>query len=419
MLPQEIDLVIYHRKCIDGFASALAIHLFHEINRNDGDPIKDIEYISANHNNYTMPNVTGRNVLICDFSYTYDETMQIISQANQVLIIDHHATAQDNLKNVPDKYKIFDMTHSAAVLTWKYAFPELSVPLLMQYIEDRDLSKNSMEFTNEFFVWFSTIPQVFDMYQKYLDNSLLSKMIHNYGIVYYKLNSYYVNGSAEHAKASFTSIQVGTNINYYFVGYHNQTNFKSDVGNAIMTRYKNLDFSAVYSLSDNLAKSKFALRSNNMSLDVSKVAALFGGGGHRNAAGLVFSFITNKLIKEDNDKKIYVKTVSANPNLYSNLVNITLTTIRNYNIMYLNTFACYKELAQYLMQVREGDSNLQQALFIYNNTNGTTHNFKVDMVITYYYDNMNNMRVHFVSDLAKTLAMNLKNQVCNIICGGN
>lgn len=437
--PQDVDLVIYHRKCIDGFACILAIHLFNQYHA--CDEAKNLQYIPVNHNNYTVPDVKDKNVLICDFSFTYEETIEIIKQAKNVLIIDHHETAANKLKNIDPKYKIFDMDHSAAVLTWKYVFPKISVPLLLQYIQDRDTSKNSMEFTNEFFVWFSTIPQVFEMYEKYLDNNVLIKMINNYGVLYYKLNSYYVNGSAEHAKASFTMIQKGDKINYYFIGYHNQTNFKSDVGNAIMNKYKNLDFSAVYSLSDNTSKSKFALRSNNNSVDVSKIAELFNGGGHRNAAGLVFPYITNKLERDDtrieeNKKNVFnklitkqsennynrskeeiviVKTLSSNPNLYSNLVNIKIIKLKDHYIAYLNTFACYKELAYYLMQIKEGDTGLQQAMYIYNNTNNTNYDYKIRFVLTYYYDSSKSIRSHYTSDLQKTLAFEIRNEVLEII----
>jgi len=407
---KDVDTVIYHRKCIDGFASILSVHLFNKRYANDED--KNIQYIPVNHNNYTMPDVKNKNVLICDFSFTYDETLEIIKQANNVLIIDHHETSANKLKNIPDRYKIFDVNHSAAVLTWKYVFPQISVPLLLQYIEDRDILKNAMKFTNEFFVWFSTIPQVFEMYEKYLDNNVLTKMIKNYGVIYYKLNSYYVNGSAEHAKPSFTQIQIGDKINYYFIGYHNQTNFKSDVGNAIMTKYKNLDFSAVYSISDNTTKTKFALRSNNTSIDVSKIAELFNGGGHRNAAGLVFSYITNKL--EKNDPNVTVKTLSSNPNLYNNLENIKIIQIDDHYVAYLNTFACYKQLADYLMQVR-GDTELQRVVYIYNNTNGTNDDYKVRFLLTYYYDSTRAIRSHYVSDLPKNISINVRNNILNLI----
>jgi oligoribonuclease NrnB/cAMP/cGMP phosphodiesterase (DHH superfamily) len=427
--PKDVNMVIYHRKCPDGFASILSIDLFNKYNANDED--KDLQYIPVNHNNYTVPDVTGKNVLICDFSFTYDETIDIIKKANNVLIIDHHETSSNKLANIPDHYKIFDMNHSAAVLTWQYVFPKIPVPLLLQYIEDRDTSRNKMEFTNEFFVWFSTIPQVFDMYEKYLDNKVLTKMIKNYGIVYHKLNSYYVNGSAEHAKASFACFQIGDQTKYYFIGYHNQTNFKSDVGNTIMTKYKNLDFAATYSLSDNVPKTKFALRSNNASVDVSKIAELFNGGGHRNAAGLVFPYITNKLEKdtltnklekdtltnkfEKNTLPIVIKTISSNPNLYSNLSNIQIAQLNKYNVAYLNTFACYKELAVYLLSMKEGDTGLQQALYIYNNTNGTNYSFKIDFALTYYYDSSKNIRSHYASNIPKGECMTMRNQILDLI----
>ncbi|ARF10837.1 DHH family phosphohydrolase [Hokovirus HKV1] len=416
--PKDIDLVIYHAKCIDGFACILTIDLYNRENLTDDD--KQLEYVAVNHNNYIIPDVKNKNVLICDFSYNYDITMSIIKDAKNVLIIDHHDTAQDNLKNIPDECKIFDMTHSAAVLTWKYVFPNRKIPLLFQYIEDRDTGKNSMEFTNEFFVWFSTIPQAFETFSRYLNDSMLIKMINNYGKIYYKQYSYYINGSAEHAKQTFMKIQVQDDVKYYFVGYHNQTNFKTDVGNEIVVKYPNIDFSATYSMSDNSDKTKFALRSDENSTNVAKIAELFGHGGKKKAAGLVINCTTRKLIKQDLDKQIFITTITENPNLYNNLVNLKITNILGHNVAHLNTFACYIELANYLMQIREG-CQIQQAIYIYNNNNkNQKHNINndilaVDMALVYYYDNRKNIKLHYVSKLDKKKSFDIKNKFLELL----
>ena len=42
------------------------------------------------------------------------------------------------IKKVFSKQVVFDNTHSGAYLAWKHYFPNKEVPLLVQYVEDRD-----------------------------------------------------------------------------------------------------------------------------------------------------------------------------------------------------------------------------------------------------------------------------------------
>ena len=61
---------------------------------------RKITYIPCQHQK-PAPMLDGRNVLICDFSYKYDQIMTMISQAKSFVILDHHKTAQAELEKVP------------------------------------------------------------------------------------------------------------------------------------------------------------------------------------------------------------------------------------------------------------------------------------------------------------------------------
>lgn len=50
------------------------------------------------------------------------------------------------------------MTHSGAMLTWFYFFPEIEPPLLIKYIEDRDIWTKALPNTDDFSSWFYTLP---------------------------------------------------------------------------------------------------------------------------------------------------------------------------------------------------------------------------------------------------------------------
>ena len=68
-----------------------------------------------------------------------------------------------------------------------------------------------------------------------------------------------------------------------------------------MDKYQNVNFSAVYSV--NGSRTSFSLRSMDDRTDVSTIATKYGGGGHRNASGIiVMNSIELPFKLVDNDK---------------------------------------------------------------------------------------------------------------------
>jgi oligoribonuclease NrnB/cAMP/cGMP phosphodiesterase (DHH superfamily) len=142
----------------------------------------------------------------------------LIKKANKVLVIDHHKSAEKDLKDIEDKYKWFDMTHSGAMLTWFYFFPEISPPLMIRYIEDRDIWTKALPNTDDFSSWFYTLPLEFPVYDKYAQSDeLLKEMIETYGKAYGELNRYYSKQAVEHCVPKFCSIKD----KFYLIGYVN------------------------------------------------------------------------------------------------------------------------------------------------------------------------------------------------------
>jgi oligoribonuclease NrnB/cAMP/cGMP phosphodiesterase (DHH superfamily) len=88
----EVDVVLYHGDCHDGFGSAFIAWLYFDGGR-------DIQYIACHHGTEFVDyeKVTGKNVLMCDFAYPLKELSKIIEVCNSFLVIDHHQTAQARL----------------------------------------------------------------------------------------------------------------------------------------------------------------------------------------------------------------------------------------------------------------------------------------------------------------------------------
>lgn len=129
-------LVIYHGKCPDGFAAALAAWLYF-----DGQG----EYVGVSHGKVTalsdLPELTGRAVYILDFSFEESLMQGIDAAAAKLVMLDHHKSAADKLGQFKCRCGAvhFDMTQSGAMLAWKFFFPEQPAPDLIRYVQDRDL----------------------------------------------------------------------------------------------------------------------------------------------------------------------------------------------------------------------------------------------------------------------------------------
>ena len=283
----NINLVIYHRGCTDGFGSAFVVwKYFCNCNKN-------IQYISASYNE-DPPDVRGKNVLICDFSYKYNILLNMIEQANSLYIIDHHISAQQDLKNIDNKYKLFDMNHCGAYLTWIYFFPNQEIPDLIKLIEDRDLWKHEMPNTHEFFARFKNLSFNFNVYNSLLDKKNLEKVIEE-GTIIYDYDTIIIKRLAKHSACKFTKL---SDDNYYNIAYLNSNVYKSDLGNYLVEQENpKCDFAVIYNYDDKTNKTWFSLRSSDQKVDVSYIAKLFGGGGHRNASGVTLNGLHCELKK--------------------------------------------------------------------------------------------------------------------------
>lgn len=127
-MKQLPPLVIVHGNCMDGMGAAVCAYLaLAELN---------VEIVPAYYGN-PPPDVTDRDVHIFDFSYPRNVLLDMHGKAKSLKVIDHHDSAQKDLMGL--EFAHFDQTKSGAVLAWEYFNPGETIPLLLQYIQDRDL----------------------------------------------------------------------------------------------------------------------------------------------------------------------------------------------------------------------------------------------------------------------------------------
>lgn len=256
-------MCIYHSHCPDGFGAALAVHLWAKQNN------KTITFYAAHHGN-PAPDVSGYDVFIVDFSYPRATLLALKEAANSLFVIDHHKTAQEDLAGLD--FCIFDMEKSGAVLTWQYFFPKTDVPLLLQYIQDRDLWNWNLDNSREISSALQTITMDFDTWGYYLNDNNIEQLISKgQTILEYQQKKLQKIASSEIPLV---------NIAGYNVPCVNTTQLISEIGNELA---KGHPFAAMYF--ENATDRIYSLRSSEDGIDVSAIAQLFGGGGHFHAAG--------------------------------------------------------------------------------------------------------------------------------------
>lgn len=290
-------LCIYHGNCADGFTAAWAVW------RKLGD---QCDYYPGVYSD-PPPDVTGRDVIMVDFSYKRPvlEAMCQPRGAASILILDHHKTAEADLKglgvdmskwaeptwerylealalddmenaniNGPVLYQLFDMERSGAGLAWDF-FHGGARPNLVEYVEDRDLWRFNLAMSRDInaaifsyeYTW-----KNWDDLAAALDGDPLA--VANAGAA---IERKHHKDIAELVRVTKRKMVIGghevwcANLPYTLT---------SDAGNLMA---QGAPFAACYW--DTPDGRVFSLRSTADGLDVSEIAKRYGGGGHKNASG--------------------------------------------------------------------------------------------------------------------------------------
>ena len=121
-------LCVFHGKCADGLGALWAVV------RRFG--MENVEPFAGFYGR-PAPDVTGRKVVMVDFSYSRDVMEDLVAKAESFICLDHHESARDALAGIPGCH--FDMTRSGAVMAWEHFMHFESCPLVLRYIGDRDI----------------------------------------------------------------------------------------------------------------------------------------------------------------------------------------------------------------------------------------------------------------------------------------
>jgi oligoribonuclease NrnB/cAMP/cGMP phosphodiesterase (DHH superfamily) len=227
--------------------------------------------------------LNGGDVYIVDFSFSKDEMIELANRMNSVTVLDHHKTAKANLEPLIGQNSNlnihFDMNVCGAVLTWEFFNRGIEMPILYDYVMDRDCWLWKLPHSREVSAWLYQQPKEFDYYRKVVMATTVEEMVES-GTVILQTQEFMVN---QILRNSFIEKIAG-----YYIGVVNSSILQSELGEALCKKYPEHPFVGVFNFPKNLKVINWSLRSdqyNPLAVDVSEIAKSFGGGGHKHAAG--------------------------------------------------------------------------------------------------------------------------------------
>lgn len=281
-----ITTIIYHSPCNDGFGAAFIAYIYN----------KNYEFIGA-HPNDEPPDVIGKSVLVVDISWSLQDMKRMYKQTNgNLLILDHHKTAEEVLKHLP--YAHFNMNKSGLMLAWDYFFPNKKLPTFLYYIGLKDIWKHESDPEAVAFTTAFNEEQTFEAWIPYyrddVGNGKLRHSVCQKGFAIIDYNKDILNILA---KQSYITEWTPNNITYKVVIVNVGYPWTSDLGNYLGKKYQDAVILLWTKKFDHDVVS-YSMRSNSkIGPDVSIIATYYEGGGHAHAAGFRSVYYPNELIK--------------------------------------------------------------------------------------------------------------------------
>jgi oligoribonuclease NrnB/cAMP/cGMP phosphodiesterase (DHH superfamily) len=276
-------LVIFHSNCLDGFGSAYAAYVHFKLNN-----AIDADYIPAAHGD-APPNAIGKTVYLLDYAYKRDGMEQLCQQADNVIVLDHHITAVEQLSGLDQEYDnlelLLDMDRSGAMIAWEY-FHKSPAPKLIACVQDRDLWRWEIPESQDINAGLMSQPFSFERWHEVAnDEHAFQRMVDEGNAI----NRYRSQMIAQGKRAAVMGVVAGYNVPIVNCP-------RAIVSELLGELAEGQPFAAGYT--DKGTRRSWSLRSGKNGEDVAKIAQLFGGGGHKNAAGFATTLSDAGLVVE-------------------------------------------------------------------------------------------------------------------------
>ncbi len=256
-------LVIYHKDCSDGFGAAWTAW------KKFG---ARAEYVPVEPERLPKKFPKGREIYAIDVSFPLAVQKELRAKNEKVVVIDHHASRKADTQAFPEN--VFDNDHSGSVLAWRYFYPKKKIPLFLRYIEEFDLWKFKMPHTMEIFACLDLIEHDFRAWSDFarrVENPKTRRKIVREGTV---IKAYERRLIGQIVKTAFPAV---------FAGHKTLVAYSPVLHSLVAHELLRKMSPIAVTWKERKGGTSISLRSNG-TVDVSKIAARYGGGGHKRAA---------------------------------------------------------------------------------------------------------------------------------------
>jgi hypothetical protein len=263
----------YHAGCPDGFGAAWAVW---KAWGSEG------RYVARGHEDGLEPErYAGETVVFVDIAPPPEAVAELSELAAQLVVLDHHVSAQQrysesgglDFTHARRGHVIrFDLGHSGAVLAWLH-FHAGEAPPLLRYVEDQDLWSWRLPDSEAVNAAIGSYPRDFETWDRLAARPI--DELAREGLPILRANRQEVERSLQAA----APVAIGKRRAEAVNARHQ----RAQIGHALAERKAfGPPWGVVYRITgDRVDVSLYSIGD----LDVASIAARYGGGGHRNAAG--------------------------------------------------------------------------------------------------------------------------------------
>jgi hypothetical protein len=264
----------YHAGCPDGFGAAWAVR------RAWGE---SGEYQPRGHDDdLPIANLRGATVAFVDMAPGNAPLRALARVAGHVVVLDHHLSSRDRWLADPPLAEtlareghvvLFDLEHSGAVLAWRHFHEGQPVPEILAYVEDQDLWRFELPRSREVNAALSAYPRHFAVWDRLAEVD--PEQLAEEGAPILRAQ----RAEVDRALTGAHPIWVGG----LRIEAVNAVFQRAQIGHALADRAAHgSPAAAVYrAVGRRVDVSLYSIGD----FDVAAIAAKYGGGGHRNAAG--------------------------------------------------------------------------------------------------------------------------------------
>lgn len=298
-------IIVYHQvkpgiDCPDGICAAWIAAEYCKVFGHDYEVVGESYKKNEEYQNYKFPfDTVDNDIILCDFSYPWKVMMWITNEANSLTVLDHHESQVDDISRLQDRIKGgYSAKDCGATFAWRYFFPNLEAPWFLEHVWKRDTGAEgyydgdcpnseaittAMSARRKGLVGFQAFP-IFNALEKATHEELIvegRELLKERDIlVESEINNYFGDNGG------YLDLTVG-DINYCVpcltIKNPEADKHYSIIGSKLARIFEESPFVAVVTSSE---PNKVSLRSHSKSeANCGAIARVFGGGGHKNAAG--------------------------------------------------------------------------------------------------------------------------------------